>query len=979
MANLSRLPPELKIAIVDFLFLPGWLSSDAKEQDAIINALAALSLSDRFFNLIAEPKLYDLGLLRHPYLLCWATDVGYLNVMKKILSSSRVHAQAGVIRYRPQDTFKEWRRDTESARQRFDRRYRTDGTAFQRQAHWLGKGDFGEHQESVAYYIHDIEEEEEDDYEDDDEILWRRFEAEDFGVVRWEYNDLEHFDILNEPKAVYWFPVHIATRQGNMEALALLVDFGALLNIPSKGFCVHLSDPCNRSCLHFPDWTENFDPTVLYPAWTPYHIALCHGHQEMASYILETCPHISERLLFDGDEITEPIPRFITAMRHSYPEIAEFCLGRELDDIEETHPDVFNGTLVWRAFWELENFEPALEVLMHHGADLEHDLGEGHTILVEACYHCYYREALALIEAGADTDTILHEPGPGTNLDEAMRVHHHHSLNANSLLDLCCRVRPYWVGNVPVDLPSSDAALAVVSHIIDSGVDSTTKNTAVLFSSTLHRVEILNFLLESGGDLHDPAADSLDALAHAASRMSESSSPSEWEVEAWSTSLLPTFSIILKHAKKTGRHLEGGVAAAEALLKPCVYFRGDEAFLLTVTDAVLFLISEGLVDVNHCIKSETLIMKAMRMGCHQFASGLLERGAHVVVDVANKRDDLAKLWRMAFESWHTDQEVKDKMYRLLVDIDSTCRILREPYFLATAISLGARTVVEQMEPNVHLNKDWMNMKSDLYHVKNMDNNMNNKISYDGWSLLHFAAHQSHLQICRRLVAMKAAIHVPASDGETPLSIAIRAGCRQKSTRFTCMPAPSAVVQESKSILELFMAMKRKLDLDTAVQYRLIVERAINTGGPWDEARAILAICPKTSSGGPLLLHAFIRDCFIHVRGHDWWSSQDINRGSDNVNAIDKNGNTPLAYFLLLIINAMKNRVEYPFIHSWAPDMLTTLIMAGAKPSIRNCKGQSVLELLDIVRDWKSGQWWVSRKLRTSLLYQVMLYRQSIGM
>ncbi|KAI8309084.1 hypothetical protein K4K61_002113 [Colletotrichum sp. SAR11_59] len=224
MTNLRRLPPELKIAVVDFLFLPGWLGNDSKEQDVIIKALAALSLSDRFFNLIAEPKLYDLGPLRHPYLLCWATDVGYVNAMRKILSSSRGYAQTSVIRYRPQDTYKEWNRDTESAKQRFDQRYRTDAKAFQRRAHWLDEGEFGEHQELVADYRDGVDEEEEDDYEDDDELLWRRFEAEDFGVVRWEYNDFDDFDILNEPKAVYWFPVHIAARQGNMEALALLVD-----------------------------------------------------------------------------------------------------------------------------------------------------------------------------------------------------------------------------------------------------------------------------------------------------------------------------------------------------------------------------------------------------------------------------------------------------------------------------------------------------------------------------------------------------------------------------------------------------------------------------------------------------------------------------------------------------------------------------------------------------------------------------------
>ncbi|KAJ0358055.1 hypothetical protein COL154_009506 [Colletotrichum chrysophilum] len=282
MANLGRLPPELKIAIVEILFDQGYRMLNYADMDPAIKALAALSLADRFFNLVAEPKLYDLGTLRHPYLLCWATDVGYLKVMKKILSLCRFHTQFGVLRYRPQDKYEEWIGDNEPAKERFHRHYRTNGEPFQLRADWLSEGEFGEYQDKIAELASD-EEEEDDDYDDDETTELRRLGVEIFGVVRWDNHDLHHHDILDEPKAVYWFPVHIAARHGNIEALAILVEFGALLNMPSKG---------------------------------------------------------------------QPIPRFITAMRHSYPEIAEFCLDRELDDIEETHPDVFNGTLVWRAFWK---------------------------------------------------------------------------------------------------------------------------------------------------------------------------------------------------------------------------------------------------------------------------------------------------------------------------------------------------------------------------------------------------------------------------------------------------------------------------------------------------------------------------------------------------------------------------------------------------------------------------------------------------
>ncbi|KAI8310991.1 hypothetical protein K4K59_007771 [Colletotrichum sp. SAR11_240] len=955
MTNLRRLPPELKIAVVDFLFLPGWLGNDSKEQDVIIKALAALSLSDRFFNLIAEPKLYDLGPLRHPYLLCWATDVGYVNAMRKILSSSRGYAQTGVIRYRPQDTYKEWNRDTESAKQRFDQRYRTDAKAFQRRAHWLDKGDFGEHQELVADYRDGVDEEDDDDYEEDDELLWRRFEAEDFGVVRWENNDFDDFDILNEPKAVYWFPVHIAARQGNMEALALLVDFGALLNIPSKGFCVHASDPFNRSCLHFPDWTDGFDPAVMHPAWTPYHIALCRGHQEMTRYILETCPHISERLLFDGDEITEPIPRFISAMRHSYPTIAEFCLQSQLDDIEEMHADVFDGTLLWRAFWELENFESALEMLLRHGADLEHDLGVGHTLLVEACYHGYYREALALIEAGANADTVLHEPGLNKNLDEAMRTRNHYSFNASNVLDICCNVYPSWLWNVPVSIPSCDAALAVVSHIIDSGVDNETKNTALLFACAFHRVEIIDFLLKSGGDLHDPNVNSVGALTHAAQH-----SP-EWGpgLRTWSENLVQTFSIIINHAKKTGTQLADGVTVAKMLQELCVTVRADEKVVPCIADAILLLVSEGLVDVNHRFGNQTLIIKAMGLRTYQLARGLLDLGADVVVD--DTRDDLAVLWSKAFGREPRDQECNNKMYQLLVEIDVASRIFREPYFLASAMSSYARAIVDQMEPRVQLDKDWVNEGGGLNSIEGLTTD--DQINHYGWSLLHFAAYYDHWEICRRLVAMEATIHVPAYSGETPLSLSIR----------------SRQMQNSERITELFMAGESKLDEDIAIQYHLIADKAISHG-LWSTVAGILAISPTkgySAIDGPLLLHSIVDCYFSHCFSHDHVISltihNDIIHSGVDVNATDQYGKTALELLLEETMHLINQETLPRRLDTFATRLLTSLIMSGAKPS------QKVLSMMEAMRSWKDDPWEVVGVLQTTLLYHVMLYRWSIGL
>ncbi|KAF4853609.1 Serine/threonine-protein kinase TNNI3K [Colletotrichum siamense] len=952
MANLGRLPPELKIAIVDVLFDQGSPSEDFKHRDTVISALAALSLADRFFNLVAEPKLYNLGVLRHPYLLCWATDVGYLNVMKKILSVSGFHANAGVIRYRPQDEYKEWNQDTESAKQRFDRHYRRDGEVFQVRSDWLQNGDFGEYRDSIADYIDDEQQEEDDDDDNDNEdgvdwALWKRFDAEVFGVVRWLDDDLDHLDILREPKAVYWFPVHIAARQGNFEALVLLVEFGALLNISSKGFCVHASDPNNQDCLHFPNWTDGFDPTVMYPAWTPYHIALCHGHQGVAYFILEICPHISERLLFEGDGITRPIPKFITAMRHSYPDFAELCLERELDAIEETHPDVFDGTLVWRAFWELENFELALEILLRHGADLEHDLGDGHTLLVEACYHGHYREALALIDAGANFNNSVHDPGPGTNMEEAIQDRNHWTLNAITILELCCGLHPSWVWSVPVSLPSCDAALAVVSQIIDSGVKNVIKNVAVLTSARFHQVDTLEFLLKAGGDLHDPEADDSSALDHA-TRLSP-----EWGLQEWSEDLLPTFSIIINHAKNTGRQLEG-VAVAEKLLKVFASARKDKEAALCITDTILLLVSEGLVDVNHHVGTETLMAQAASMRNCRLLRGLFDLGA---------RDNLVTLWSNAFyfDTEPYCEESANEIYQTLATIESEGRIFKDPYFVATAMSSWAWSVVNLMEPHLHLDKDWVNKTTDHIPVRNRSSSF--KSDFDGWSLLHFAARFGHTTVCRRLVAMRAGIHSSAKGGETPLSLALE------------------IWASSHTIVKLLVESDPQLDAETVVKYRSIAEDKINNGH-WSDAAAILALYPRgglSDIKDPLLLHAAIQYRFSRSRITNWNFFKQLIRSGTDVNAIDEDGHTPLGYLLALTISAVEKDTYHTNLDAWVYQSLKSLIIAGAKPSIRNRKGQSVLELLNTVRGWKGRRWWVSEVLTTTLLYQVMLYRQSIGM
>ncbi|KAK2047236.1 hypothetical protein LZ31DRAFT_539868 [Colletotrichum somersetense] len=104
-------------------------------------------------------------------------------------------------------------------------------------------------------------------------------------------------------------------------------------------------------------------------------------------------------------------PVHIAARSGNLPDLAEFYLKQGIDNIRYTDHDAvnltFNANLLWIAFWETANFKEALLILVRHGVDIDHDMGRGHTLLVEVCLYGNYDEALALIDAGADVTVVL--------------------------------------------------------------------------------------------------------------------------------------------------------------------------------------------------------------------------------------------------------------------------------------------------------------------------------------------------------------------------------------------------------------------------------------------------------------------------------------------------------------------------------------------------------------------------------------------
>ncbi|KAK6209803.1 tnni3 interacting kinase [Colletotrichum tabaci] len=972
MANLRDLPPELKIAVAEALAhgnINGY-----RQADRVVSALAALSATDRFFHNVTDPLLYTFGVMRHPYLLCWATEVGNLDMMKKILQAGSVGPQTGIIRYDPRQEYVPWNPKTESPIERFRRFYRCDGRHFQKPEDYFdalrggasnppapengfspgsnhsdhgaillfehsdlgdtSSEDFSENASIADHYSageashddedldgapahgnhaandaedgHSVNSNDTDEQDEQAEAIAEMIETvkrEVAGVIRY-YDDfdveqVDQDDILG----LYWFPVHIAATNGNLPALHLLVEHGALLNIPSKGICGECT------ALYWGDMPSG----GLYPAWTPLHLALCRGHTKIAKYILMERPHTKERLVAYDEPPWVVLPAFISAIRCEDFQVAEFCLEQEIDDATSIDLVMNNATLLWRAFWETDMFQEALEILLRYEADIDYDLGDGHTLLVEACLHGHFKQAIDLVNAGADTTVILNSPGPQSALDYAWD--HPSSLDAEGFSALIRTTRceenydpELWF----CEFPETISVLA--EHLRtrrDEGITSCNATKKGTNSSA--------------------TADGNDALLNIMESRVLAASPR---------------SKLIRHA------------------------------------AALELVATGLADINTRDKhGHTLLMLAVAGEDTEITHSLMKLGASLERRPA--QDDLALLWTtFVLDYGHRDAE---KVYRLICSVDTEGRIFKEPRFLAfamcelrhkvgelMALSIQPKTLIlgdrdasarpgdKQQEPQ---------LVSGVREAETYVDHMASKNErYDGylrnsWTLLHIAVELGFESVVETLLSQGADANKPTPDGLSPLHVAMKSRAAGSPGMFSLLfnygADPHANASEAtKSPIDFCIREGRFMMFSLLKDYPI-------RGHP--------------QAHGNLYLHTTVS---VQMNGRSCVSERAllplIKAGAD-VNAKDQNGDTPLSFLIneALRLNENLDLDEQKVIDSLP--VVPMLIRAGASPSARNNKGKTVMDMMAEVRNHKDGLFGLRDYLRSTLLYDVMLYRKGIGL
>ncbi|TEA19013.1 Tankyrase-1 [Colletotrichum sidae] len=384
MASLFTLPVELKMIIITFIRDTD-NRDDGRPQMSNIYTLDSLARTCRLFYVVVNPVLYAAGLRRHPYLLTWAADVSNHGTMKRLLE---VGANPNIAT-RFEDRVS-WPRCNELSRvELFRCQYARGFKPFDTQDIFSSS--------PAGYDDHDIVKGRSSSLKTDYFYLLRHNKhswALDWKIYEGEESGLQKL-LSDKGRDDLRMPVHMAAQNGDLEAFELLLRYGAIIQVPSIA------------------WSDML--------WTSLHYALLKGSKDFAKLVLHISPASRERMASgSGPNCESVMPIFISAIRHGRFELAEYILTEGINDVHRDYgcPDQRRyGTLLWWAYWE-HQLEEALPILLRNGADIDVDIGDGHTLLVETCAKGCYEYAALLVRSGADTNVVFRRPALHSNMRE---------------------------------------------------------------------------------------------------------------------------------------------------------------------------------------------------------------------------------------------------------------------------------------------------------------------------------------------------------------------------------------------------------------------------------------------------------------------------------------------------------------------------------------------------------------------------------
>ncbi|KAI0470260.1 ankyrin repeat-containing domain protein [Xylaria cf. heliscus] len=223
--------------------------------------------------------------------------------------------------------------------------------------------------------------------------------------------------------AYYWTALHLAVANGRHDTVSFLINKGAEIDSPSKGFC---------ECRQVKAYVNYNADTTNLPVWSPLHVAICRGNLKIArlllahgaSVVVEIDGYVESMGVFDGasadfsegtDEAYWEIRgRYrCTALHLACYHGAHTLVKSLIQDGYQSDLEAKDGlgqTPLAYAFLAGQ-FDCIIPYLQSKGGDINTipwpsaSICSGSLLLI-ACHAYQYPDALRLIELGADVNSV---------------------------------------------------------------------------------------------------------------------------------------------------------------------------------------------------------------------------------------------------------------------------------------------------------------------------------------------------------------------------------------------------------------------------------------------------------------------------------------------------------------------------------------------------------------------------------------------